>query len=572
MSNVTNLKCDIAVIGIGFRYPAANNKEQLHRMLFNGENAPVDKQNERGQLLGIEEYAKLINNIRCIDDVEMFDNSFFGIVKPEAMEMPPEMRFSLMCAAEAIMDAGYSIDAISNKNCGVVVAHGTNSYRKLLPRTTFLSFFNNMPGMTCGYLAHYLKLLGPAYHLDSTCSSSLTAIANACNHLIMGQADYMLAGGVQICLPITEQEGKDMSSSVLSLGSDQRCIPFDENANGFYNSEGVGFVLLKRYDEALRDNDHIYGIIKGYGFCSNSDYSPTIYAPNAKAQNVALNKAWGMAGITSNDITEFEAHGAATKQGDTAEIENLTIALSDRSEDSPVLLTAVKSNLGHTVCAAGITSLIKVLLGFENDVVYPIAGFSLPSSKLDFEQAHVKPIGNPVLVKPNVRRVVDIGSYGLNELNVHLVVENDTNKTISVSSKAFKFLKCSAKSEQVLCNYISMICDEIQDLSDERFNQVICTLNTGRDDFAYRCFITFENQSDLISKLSSFDSTSIVKCKPSSEIRALDDINSIKCAYLSGDKLDWDKIYRDVEFHKVSTVKYPFAKKRIWPTVDNKTN
>lgn len=572
METGVNKKNDIAVIGMGFRYPSAYNKAQFHEMLLKGLNAPADKQEERGQLLQIDDYARLIKNIRCIDDVEMFDNSFFGIVKPEAMEMPPEIRFSLMYAAEAIMDAGYSIEAVSRTNCGVVVAHGTNSYRKLLPKTTFLSFFNNMPGMTCGYLAHYLKLLGPAYHLDSTCSSSLTAVADACNHLILGQADMMLAGGVQICLPVNEQEGKDMSSSVLSIGSDKRCIPFDGKADGFYNSEGVGFVLLKRYEDAKKDGDHIYGIIRGYGFCSNSDYSATIYAPNAKAQNIALKKAWKMAGITADDLTEFEAHGAATAQGDLAEIENMTMALSDRKNESPVLLTAVKSNLGHTVCAAGITSLIKVLLGFENNVCYPIAGFSTPSPKLDFEGARVRPVGEPVMMSPGKRRIADIGSYGLNELNVHMVVENETAVRCEEFEAEKGFLKCSAKSEQLLSEYIDRIREEISNAPSDRFHRIIYTLNTGRDDFAYRCFFRFDSQEDLVLKLSSFSAENIVKCKPSSVKQEADDIGQVEEEYLKGSGINWNQLYRDKVIEKIPTAVYPFERKKIWPLNENKLN
>ena len=339
----------IAVVGMGLRYPSAETKEALCSMLEQGISAPVGDHQARGDLLGIPDYHQFLQSIRCIDHLDWFDNSYFGLVKPEVMEMPPELRLTMLCAAQTVMDGGYSTEKLSRRRCGAVVSHTTGSYRHLLPRTTFLSFFNNMPGMTCGYLAHYFRLNGPVYHLDSTCSSSLTAVAAACNHLLLGQADLMLAGGVQICLPINQQEARDMQSNVLSLGAEQRCIPFDIHAAGFYSGEGAGFVLLERYEDAVKCGDHIYGIIRGYGMQSNADLSPTIYAPNAQAQLTALRQAWDMAGITREDLTEFEAHGAATKQGDAAEVQSMTQALTGRENPEPVYLTAVKSNLARNL-------------------------------------------------------------------------------------------------------------------------------------------------------------------------------------------------------------------------------
>lgn len=561
----------IAVVGMSLKYPSAKSKYEFHTMLSNGQAAPVSCPQIRGDLLGIPEYEKLIRNIRCIDDIDAFDNSFFGIVTPEVMEMPPEMRYSLQYAAEAVMDAGYSLRKIADINCGAVVTHTVGSYRKLLQRNTFLSFFNNMPGMTCGYLAHYLKLTGPAYHLDSTCSSSLTAVVNACNHLIMHQADLMIAGGVQLCLPTNEQESKDMFSSVLSLGSDQQCVPFDKNANGFYNGEGVGFVVLERYEDAINNGDHIYGIIRGYGMCSNSDLAPTIYAPNAKSQNVALNKAWDMAGITANDITEFEAHGAATKQGDAAEIENLTQALTGRTIEKPVYLTAVKSNLGHTACAAGITSLLKILSEFSNNMVYPIAGFQEPNPELDFDAAHVLPVGKAIAVPCDERRIVDIGSYGLNELNVHIILEKPPMVSVEKENNTDKnrFLKCSAKTEPILRNFIRNISLELSKASDSDFENIIYTLNSGRDDFAYRCFIRFRTRDDLIRKLNEESSVEIVKCKPQKVIINADCYEQLESVYLQGKSVNWDYWYGGCKYRKAPTTIYPFAEKRIWPVATN---
>ncbi len=556
---------DIAVIGIGFRLPSVKNKKALNEMLEKGNYSKSGLAGERGELLGISDYENFLGNIRCLDKIQCFDNSFFRIVKQEAIEMPPEIRFALMCAGDAVMDAGYSLKMISGRRCGAVVAHGRNSYRNLLSRTTFLSFFNNMPGMTCGYMSHYLKLNGPVYFLDSTCSSSLTAVANACNHLIMGQADYMLAGGVQICLPVTQQESKEMASPVLSLSSGQRCIPFDHNANGFYNSEGAGFLLMERLDDAIKNGDHIYGVIKGYGMYSNSDLCQTIYAPSAEGLYCSASAAWKMAGITADELTEFEAHGAATRQGDAAEIENLKFLLKNRKVKTPVYLTAVKSNFGHTVCAAGVTSLIKVLLGFENHVIYPIAGFEKASEYLNIDESKIMPLSNVVRIYKHKRRIADICSYGLNELNVNMILESPPLRDSVRHRESPKFLKCSAKSEAVLRQYLNLIGKQVARTCELDFDDLIMTLNSGRDDFQFRCLLRFHNQSELVKKLEQYLSIPIVKCKPIKELLCTSEPTVFEQGYLRGMEPDWDLVYKDMPFRKIPAVTYPYDEISIWP-------
>ncbi|SDA26092.1 Beta-ketoacyl synthase, C-terminal domain [Ruminococcus sp. YE71] len=551
----------IAVIGMSFRFPSAENKAAFTAMLRNGEYAKAGTHEARGELVGIADYHELLKNIRTIDGIEYFDNSFFGIVKPEVMEMPPELRLTMQGAAEAIMDAGYSIQSISRRKCGAVTAQTTCSYKRLLKKTSFLSFFNNMPGMTCGYLAQYLKLNGPVYHLDSTCSSTLSAAAAACNHLLMGQADLMLAGGVQICMPVDSQESKDMLSNVLSIGADGQCLPFDKNAAGFFSSEGVGFVLLERYEDAVRNHDHIYGIIRGYGMHSNAGRCATIYAPNADAQYLALKEAWKMAGITADDLTEFEAHGAATVQGDMAEVCCMSRALSERTVKEAVLLSAVKSNLGHSGNAAGITGLIKLLLSFEAKTVFPISGFTEADPKLDLVGAHLAPVKSPIALDRH--RIADIGSYGLNELNVHMILESAENiPAPNLKPDKVHYLKCSAASETALSAYLAEIAEEIGRTDDR--DDLIHTLNFGRDDFAYRCFIRFENTDDLLLKLTC--PVDIVKCKINKAAQAVcpENEDEICRIYLSGGNIDWCALAKKTQYQKLPSVTYPFEKKKIW--------
>ena len=560
----------IAVIGMALKYPSANNIEEFHRILAEGDFVPVGNQQIRGDLLGIPDYKRLINNIRLIDGIDEFDNTLFGIVTSEAREMPPEMRISLQCSAEAIMNAGYSIREIGERNCGAVISHESSNYRKLLDKSTALTFFNNKPGMTGGYLSHYLKLTGPLYTLDSTCSSSITAVATACGHLIMGQADMMIAGGVQICLPLNEQEGKDMMISTLRLSSDQRCIPFDVNAAGFYNSEGAGFVLLERYEDAIKNGDNILGVITGYGMYSNSDKSQTVYAPYAEAQIKAREIAWKMAGVNCNDITEYEPHGSATKQGDASEAKNFISAFSERSNPQKVYLSAVKSNFGHTACAAGVTGLLKVLSGFTHNMVYPISGFTKAAPELELDKANVMPVSEVITMPVDKKRIVDLSSYGLNELNINVVIENyiDKNKNLSNATSHDRFLKCSAKSEAQVRVYLENIAEDINKCDDDKFWDMIYTLNLGRDDYKFRCFITFESKEELLDALKQ--DINIVKCKSTNEVSDATDKEKLKEDYLNGKNIDWKKWYSSRKYNRIPATVYPFSNKSIWPAIKQK--
>ncbi|MDO5558077.1 MAG: beta-ketoacyl synthase N-terminal-like domain-containing protein [Oscillospiraceae bacterium] len=568
-----------AVIGMSFQFPEISCTADMEKLLYNGNYVGTSSQEERGRLLGIDNYKNIIGNVPLLSDIQYFDNDFFGVMKKEAEEMIPETKLSLTHSIRAIYDAGYSLEQVRGSDCGLIIASSSSDYKQMIRTGSSGAYLNARESMIGGRLSYYFDLRGPVFSVDSTCSSSLLAVIQAASLLESNQADMMLAGGTQILMPLSKSRAHE-----LLLGGEKAnwpYIPFDEKAAGFIPAEGVGFVVLKRYDDAVRDADHIYGIISGYGVSGTRAQRDTPVAPDGLSQSRAIKRAWASAGVTADDITEIEAHGASTELGDRNEVAGLAQCLSERTVADDVILSSVKSNLGHTSQAAGIAGLIKVLLGFKNNVAYPVAGFTTPDSRIDFASAHLNPVGRPVKFEAGRHRTAGIDSYGLNELNIHMVVENCvvTGSTSPELARENRFLKLSARTENSLKAYAAAIAGSLSDTS-VNINDLIYTLNYSRDDMDFRSSVYFENIDELKEALAHI---SISRCDGKKAQTA--DISDVSeelkkkyaqedpaklaaCMYADGFNIDFVKYYAGCTFSRISAVPYQFDKTLNWVTTE----
>ena len=562
----------IAVIGMSFQYPYLHTPEEFAAHLSKGTFLSNDGWKERGALLHLPDYQKIIGKVPLITGIEYFDHKFFGITQKEAMEMTPEMKLALTHAALAVYDAGYSLQELRGRDCGMVLASSSTAadYRNLTSKGNTVAYLNTRESMIGGKLSYYFDLNGPIFSVDSTCSSSLLAVTQAADVLNSGQADWMLAGGVQLFLPQDEKRAHELLLGIECAKSDY--IPFDEAADGLILGEGAGFVLLKRYEDAVRDRDSIYGVISGYGL-SGTRYAhrASPYAPDGASQSRAIVRAWKMAGITADDITEIEAHGSATELGDQNEVEGLRIALQDRKKETDVLLSSVKSNIGHTAQAAGITGLVKVLVGFSTNTAYPMANFQAPKKSIDYADAHLKPLGTLHHFDPAEKRVAGINSYGLNALNVHVVMEQYRNPetTAGALDPLNHVLKLSAKTESAFAAYVQALAAALEQ-ENENLNDLIYTLNTGRDDFRYRAAVTFEDRETLRQALQTvacqdFGETeeealvSVYSKEVQAQYPDQQDAASLAAVLLrAGRKVDFADYYQATAFRRIHTVPYQF--------------
>lgn len=495
------LKYDVAVIGIGCRLPQADSLYDLNKNLLDKKVSIRDITPERAKLHGIRNYQTVLPQMAYLDDIDCFDNKFFGISNAEAKNMSPEKKIALETAVTAIYDAGYSLNKIKGANCGVVASQSAEFYRQRIKDKNSLSYVGNLAAMTSGNISYYLDLRGPNMEVSATCSSSLVAVHEAVVMLNTNQADMMLAGGVNIALFTSESEIAQLGKLGI-LSHSGKCRSLDKEADGTMVGEGCGFVLLKRLDDAKKDNDHIYGVIKGSAVRSSGRRSASKTTPDADAMCEVILSAWKNAGITADDITEFEAHATGTPLGDAAEMNGMIMSLKSRQNNSgKVMLSALKPNFGLASYAAGVSSLIKVLTGFQYHTAYPIAGFEESGKATELSGAGIIPLTSEQAFGDQ-KRVVGISGFGFTGTNAHVVLENysQPTETSAEADRCNNLIKISAADKQSFDSYVKTLA-ECFARKKNNFNDVVYTLNSGRDDYKWRKMFVCKNLEDFVDEL-----------------------------------------------------------------------
>ncbi|MCB0233552.1 MAG: polyketide synthase, partial [Anaerolineae bacterium] len=236
-----------------------------------------------------------------------------------------------------------------------------------------------VPNIAAGRIANRLDLMGPSYTVDAACASSLIAVEIALRDLLTGRYDLALVGGAQVTTPIPILT---LFSQLGALSHQEQIRPFDEGADGTILSEGIGMLVLKREQDALRDGDRIYAVIKGVG-SSSDGRAMSVLTPRLEGEVLALHMAYENAGIDPATVGLIEAHGTGTLVGDATEIEALTTVFGQRQGQVPhCALGTVKSMIGHTMPAAGVAGIIKAALALHHKVLPPTIHCENPNPKL----------------------------------------------------------------------------------------------------------------------------------------------------------------------------------------------
>ena len=330
-------------------------------------------------------------------DVDKFDAEFFDMREREAALTDPQHRVFLECAWEALEDAGYDPAAYKGA-IGVFAGCSMNTYflnnvcrdRKAIEDFTGTFQLGDYPvlmGAGREFLAtrasYKLDLRGPSMTVQTACSTSLVAVAQACQSLLLYQADMALAGGVSITFPqhrgYLHQEG-GMASA------DGHCRPFDASASGTIFGSGAGVVLLKRLEDAIADGDHIYAVILGCGLSNDGAGKVGFTAPSVDGQVAAIEQALAQAGVGAGSIGYVECHGTATPLGDPIEVAALTKAFRKTTDaEGYCAIGSVKGNVGHPDAAAGAAGLIKAALMLRNREFVPSLHYQAPNPQIAFE-------------------------------------------------------------------------------------------------------------------------------------------------------------------------------------------
>lgn len=323
------MKNSIAIIGVSFDLPNIKNWDDLKASLTSNSSfisdMPAHRLKEIQEAFGISKMAKA----GYLNEIDKFDNEYFGFTERESLKMFPEHRLFLTNAMKAFYHAGYNESDLKSSKTGVFYTSPKSAYANYdgISNVSF-GAFDFVKGIEATILAKYLDLRGPVIAINTSCSSSLTAINSAKHSLNSGECDIAIVGAVKT-LALTENAIKN---NVVHSQKGE-CRPFDKDADGMMNGEGAVFFVLKRYEKALADGDAILGEIKGIAINHGGNRISSLTAPSSEAQKDVILQAWENAGIDFNKIGYIEAHGTGTILGDPIEVEGIKQAFLSKKEN-----------------------------------------------------------------------------------------------------------------------------------------------------------------------------------------------------------------------------------------------
>ena len=418
----------IAIVGMACRLPGAPDIAAFWRQLEAGYDAVTNARQANGSWTGIagdpEAGGGAWRQGGFIDEIDRFDARFFGMTPIGARMMDPQQRLLLETSWRALEDAGIDPEGLKGSRTGVYAGISTSEYRDLMMTSggEGLNYLGTASSMAVGAVAFKLGLTGPAMPVMLNCAASLVTVQQAVAGLRDGDVDLALVGGVNAVLsPGLTREMAELGM-LSRLG---RCRTFDAAADGFVRSEGCGMVVLKRLDEAEADGDRIWAVIRGAAVNQNGvSAGPTV--PNGPAQERVIDEALSQAGISPSDVDYLEAHGAGSALGDPIEVQAAAAVYGrEREKDRPLLIGSVKTNIGHLESAAGIASLIKVVLAMRHGLIPKHLHFRDPNPHLDWDRLPVKVVSEATdwPCRPDRPPLAGVSAFGISGTNAHVVVE-----------------------------------------------------------------------------------------------------------------------------------------------------
>ena len=510
----------IAIVGMSGRFPGARNVEQFWRNLQGGIESVTRFSEAELEDSFSDEVRRQPNFVKArpiLEEVDQFDADFFGMYAREAELTDPQHRLFLECAWEALESAGYDPRAF-NGPIGVFTGCSINTYfleHVCRDRRTLEEFTSNyqvgsypmLLGAGLDFLAtrvsYKLDLKGPSLTLQTACSTSLLAVAQACQSLILGQSDIALAGGVSITFP---QKRGYLHLEGGMVSADGTCRTFDANATGTIFGSGAGVVALKRLADAQRDGDHIFAVVRGYGINNDGAAKVGFTAPSIDGQAAAIEMAHANAGVEARSISYVECHGTATPLGDPIEVAALTKAFqAGTSERQFCAVGSVKSNIGHLDVAAGVVGLIKTALSLKHGQIPATVHFTAPNPQIDFAST-------PFYVNSKLTewprgdgpRRAGVSAFGVGGTNVHVVLEEaPSSDAREAPSRVSELLVLSARSESALAAARGNLAAHLRANPQEPLSDIAFSLQAGRRVFEHRSFVVAHTAEDTAAKLSS---------------------------------------------------------------------
>ncbi len=508
-----NENSDVAIIGMSGRFPGAESVSEFWDNILKSKDCMTRFSREELIEAGLKSeevnHPDYIPVRGILKDLECFDPEVFDYSPREADMMDPQLRVLYMVAMEALEDAGYNHEEFP----GLISCFAGNSdnfdwlSRFLIADENigdlYLALTLNASTFLSTRLSYKLNLRGPSYTAMTACSTSLVTLHAACQSIIHGECDMALAGGITVELPYKRGY---LYADGMMMAKDGYCRPFDEKASGTVFSDGAGMVLLKSLEQAQKDGDHIYAVVKGSAINNDGNNKVAFTAPSIAGQTEAVIAAYQNAGINPETVSYIETHGTATNMGDPIEVEALTAAFNTDKKQF-CRIGSVKGNVGHTDSAAGITSIIKAALSLKNKVIPPTRNFEEPNSKINFEETPFAVTDQlTIWEESQIPRRAGVSSFGVGGTNAHIVLEEPPASEKHSEEEAYNLFVLSAHTKNSLVEYALKLKDFILNNPINNLSDIAYTLQTGRKAFKRKHAFVAENSEELVEQLLSFSS------------------------------------------------------------------
>ncbi|MCP5008276.1 MAG: type I polyketide synthase, partial [Planctomycetes bacterium] len=633
---------EIAIIGLSGRYPESVNVREYWKNLRDGKDCIIEVPENRWNWREYfsKDYTKDGSHYSkwggFIEGVDEFDPLFFNISPREAEVMDPQERLFLEHTWMAMEDAGYTRETlgVSQDNeltmqVGVYVGVMYGEYQLFGAQESLrgnrMGFASSLASIA-NRVSYVFNLHGPSMTIDTMCSSSLTSSHLACQDLKQGRTNLAIAGGVNVSIHPNKYL---MLSAGQFISTKGHCESFGEGGDGYIPGEGVGVVLLKRLEEAIRDGDNIYGVIQGSAI-NHGGKTNGYTVPNPNAQSNVIERALSESRIDPRQISYIEAHGTGTKLGDPIEITALSKAFGKYTQEKGFcLIGSAKSNIGHCEGAAGVGGLTKVLLQMKYGQIVPSLHSSTLNPNIDFKNTPFvvnQELTNwdcPVIEGQELPKIAGISSFGAGGSNAHLIVKEyqDSQRATTTSITVSRFpviVPFSARTKEQLLesarNILYFLKEHafVQDSKSpiykdstqlEQSNQsddagtssldlvnLSYTLQAGREAMEERLGFIVASIKELEEKLEAYlagdqdiEDTYLGEVKRTKEtltvFTADEDLqqaieswinkgkfSKILDLWVKGLVLDWSKLYGETKPKRISLPTYPFARERYWIT------
>ncbi|MBS9782304.1 MAG: SDR family NAD(P)-dependent oxidoreductase [Arcobacter sp.] len=528
---------DLAIIGMAGIFPGAKNIDEFWDNICNKHCAIKELSKEYLESIGVSAQIYEDENYRpyaaIIDEVEFFDPQFWNLSKKESVLMDPQHRLFLQTCYHALENAG--IKPGNGERTGVF--GGSYSPLYLLhqlggggfmdptdPMEYHLTETGNDKDYLTTRVSYMLDLQGPSIAVQTSCSTALSVISSACQALELNQCDIALAGASSITFP---QGGYQYVEGHIN-SKDGKVRTFDEKASGTILGDGVGVVVLKRLDDALRDKDTIYSVIKGYATNNDGIEKAGYSAPAVKGQQIVVKQALENANVSADTISFIETHGTGTLVGDPIEIRALSDvyeAYTDKKQYCA--LGSVKPNIGHSNIAAGMASIMKASLSLYHKTLVPNINYDRPNPAMDIENSpfYVSTELKKWEVNGDFPRRAGVSCLGIGGTNNHFILEEapevqkNENKKDKQDKKHNLFL-LSAKSENSLKENALSLANFIEKNPDISLDDIEYTLRETKLFYEYRLGISCTDRQSAIKALRNITKASKVSPLTSKKIQS----------------------------------------------------